>query len=234
MQVTYINHSCFLVESDTGLFLFDYFDGDIPELNCDKPLYCFSSHSHGDHFSEKLFEKTVHHPNVHYILSDDILKKCVPAELYSRTDFVAPSQTVIIDKISVKTLKSTDLGVAFIVDDDGKLIYHAGDLNDWIWKGESSEYNTNMEASYIKEMEKLRGTDFLLAFIPIDPRQSQNDRQRGIRLFMKYANAENIFPMHMWDKYETAEELAFQLEPKDAALLRNASYRGESFIISEE
>ena len=234
MQVTYINHSCFLVESDSNLFLFDYFDGDLPELNFDKPLYCFSSHSHEDHFSEKLFEKTAHHPNVHYILSDDISKKYVPAQLSSRTDFVAAAQTVIIDKISVKTLKSTDLGVAFVVDDNGKLIYHAGDLNDWIWQGETDEYNADMEASYIKEMEKLAGVDFLLAFLPLDPRQSQNDRQRGINLFMQYANAENIFPMHMWDKYETAENFVAHLGHKEAALFRNASHRGESFIISEE
>ena len=234
MQVTYIEHSCFLVESENNILLFDYFDGELPELNYDKQLFCFASHSHGDHFSEKLFEQTAHHPNVHYILSDDIFKSRVPVELSSRTDFIAPAQTMIVDNISIKTLKSTDLGVAYIVDDGDRLIYHAGDLNDWIWQEETKAYNGNMEANYIREMEKLKGMDFLIAFIPLDPRQSPEDRQRGIDLFMKYARAENIFPMHMWDKYETAEDYAFRAEPERAALLRNVSYKGQVFTIPEE
>ena len=234
MQVTYINHSSFLVESESNIFLFDYFDGELPSLNPDKQLFCFASHSHGDHFSEKLFEKTEHHPNVHYILSDDIFKSRVPAHLSPRTDFIAPCQTVIIDKISVKTLKSTDLGVAFIIDDGGRLIYHAGDLNDWVWQEESKAYNNNMEANYIREMEKLKDMNFLIAFIPLDPRQTPEDRQKGINLFLKYAGAENIFPMHMWDKYETADEYAFQSDPERAALLRNTTYKGETFTVLEE
>ena len=65
MEVTYINHSSFLLDSENSIFLFDYFDGDMPSINGSKPLYCFASHSHGDHFSERLFEETSSHPDVH-------------------------------------------------------------------------------------------------------------------------------------------------------------------------
>lgn len=50
MKVTYIHHSSFLVETDENYFLFDYFEGELPEFKEDKPLLVFASHRHGDHF----------------------------------------------------------------------------------------------------------------------------------------------------------------------------------------
>ena len=55
MNVTYIYHSSFLVETMSGYLLFDYFKGDLPELSPYKPLYVFVSHGHGDHFSASIF-----------------------------------------------------------------------------------------------------------------------------------------------------------------------------------
>ena len=44
MQVTYIYNSGFLVELDKHILLFDYYQGTIPPLNQNKPLYVFVSH----------------------------------------------------------------------------------------------------------------------------------------------------------------------------------------------
>ena len=41
MKVTYIHHSSFLVETDENYFLFDYFEGELPEFKEDKPLLVF-------------------------------------------------------------------------------------------------------------------------------------------------------------------------------------------------
>lgn len=231
MRVTYITHSCFLAESETSLFLFDYFEGKLPQLNNDKPLYCFASHSHGDHFSEKLFDVTAAHPNVHYILSDDIFKSRIPTELHTVTDFVSPHQGIAIDNIHIKTLKSTDLGVAFIIEENGRLIYHAGDLNDWQWEGESDKYNADMEANYISEIKSLADMHFFAAFLPLDARQNKYMRQRGIRLFLEYTAADNIFPMHLWGKYELADELASELGLRKKAMFKNAHHKGDVFDI---
>ena len=48
----------------------------------------------------------------------------------------------------LKTLKSTDEGVAFLLNYIGNTVYHAGDLNLWVWKEESREYNEDMEARF--------------------------------------------------------------------------------------
>lgn len=72
MKVTYIYHSGFLVELENASLLFDYYKGDIPNINPDLPLYVFSSHSHGDHFSKDIFNLADIYPKVTFILSSDI------------------------------------------------------------------------------------------------------------------------------------------------------------------
>ena len=54
MQVTYIYHSCFLVETDRFYYLFDYEKGCLPEMNVTKPVYVLSSHGHADHYNAEL------------------------------------------------------------------------------------------------------------------------------------------------------------------------------------
>ena len=60
MQVIFIHHSCFLVEVDDLVLIFDYFGGDrvngfhftgkIPDYAPDTKIYMFASHKHQDHF----------------------------------------------------------------------------------------------------------------------------------------------------------------------------------------
>ena len=63
MTVTFIAHSAYLVEWDKFYTLFDYtyepdYTGALPELNPDKPLLVFASHSHEDHFDAKAVSYT--------------------------------------------------------------------------------------------------------------------------------------------------------------------------------
>ena len=76
MKITYIYHSSFLIETGSAYFLFDYELGNIPDLLPDRPLYVLASHAHGDHFNPRIFRLRRNHPDVRYILSDDI-----PAEM---------------------------------------------------------------------------------------------------------------------------------------------------------
>ena len=55
MKITYIHHSSFLVEMEQIALLFDYFEGEIPEIRQDQLLIVFASHRHGDHFSPGIF-----------------------------------------------------------------------------------------------------------------------------------------------------------------------------------
>lgn len=76
-------------------------------------------------------------------------------------------------EMMIETLKSTDEGVAFIIEYGGKTIYFAGDLHWWSWMGESEADAERREAEYKLEMEKIRGRHFDTAFVVLDPRQEE-------------------------------------------------------------
>ena len=187
-SVTYIEHSGVMVELDDRAFLFDYFRGDIPKT--DKPLYIFSSHRHRDHFNKAIMDMGCEK----LILSNDI--RAVPTE---NTIKLGANKNIETDGMKIRTLRSTDEGVAFIVEYKGKTIYHAGDLNDWYWKGESDDLNAKMTKSYrdiiLKGFSDIAKVD--IAFLPVDPRQEEYCGC-GADFFLDNVKAEHIFPIHFW------------------------------------
>ena len=231
MKITYIHHSAFFIEMKTASLLFDYFEGALPEIPADKPLYVFSSHRHGDHFSDVIFELAKNHENIMFVLSSDIWVKRVPVDLRDRAVFLEPDETWSDDVLKVETYKSTDEGVAFWCTVDGKEIYHAGDLNHWYWEGEDEQWNADMTKAYRAEIEKMRGRKADAAFLPLDLRLEQWF-YLGIDDWMKVANADVIFPMHFWGRFDVAQKLK-ALECSEAYRDRIVEIheRGESFII---
>ena len=133
--------------------------------------------------------------------------------------------------LRVKTFKSTDEGVAFLLRTEGKTIYHAGDLNHWVWEGEPEDYNRQMRENFRGELKKLAGTHIDLAFMLIDPRQ-EKDFYLGMDDFMRMVGADTVFPMHFWEDFEAAarfKALPCAAEYKDK--IREIHRRGESFLV---
>ena len=202
MNVTDIEHSSFLVELETCCLLFDYFKGEIPAVSQDKALYVFASHRHGDHFSPVIFELAEKYPGVTYILSDDIWRKRVPEKLQENTVFMGPGEEKRVDGMNVRTYRSTDEGVAFLIEAEGVVIYHAGDLNHWRWNGEPEQWNREMGEKYHRELDQMAGAEIDLAFLPLDPRL-EDAYCLGADEFMRQVGARLVFPMHFWGDYET-------------------------------
>lgn len=212
MKVTYLNHSGFLVETETAYFLFDYYTGILPVLNKDKPFIVFVSHGHSDHYNREIYGLLRQYPYVQYVLAKDIPTKRLIAEqstqgieLGSRILSVRKNTTQDLPLwngtvLRITTLKSTDAGVAFLLESDNRTCYHAGDLNLWYWEGESRQYNENMTIAFHREMEKLKGRSIDVAFVPLDPRLGEHAMD-GLRIFMEYTKSKWVFPMHMWGEY---------------------------------
>jgi len=198
MKVTFIMHSCYHVEMEECCLLFDYYQGAVPES--DKPLYVFASHSHDDHFSPTVFGLAREGRRVHYFLSDDIFERRVPEGLRDCVTFVRPRSFYELDGMRIATLRSTDAGVAFLVECGGKLLYHAGDLNCWVWDGAPRIQNDQMIRQYRYELSPLGCRKIDVAFVPLDPRQ-ETDFDLGMKYFFEAAKADHVFPMHMWEDY---------------------------------
>ena len=116
MQVVFIHHSCFLVEIDDKVLIFDYFDGDsidgmhftgkIPDYEPDTKIYMFASHCHKDHYDMDILRLAERYENIHYIFSKDIrispnfLKKHgMDPEVREKVTFVSPDNVYHIDDL---------------------------------------------------------------------------------------------------------------------------------------
>ena len=208
VKITYISHSCFAVELEHSVLVFDYYQGELPLWNPEKTIYVFVSHRHYDHFSKEIFRWTEQYPKIQYILSDDISEASYDASEICRSDLtrIAPNQTETIGNCVIETFRSTDEGVAFLVSCEGKLFYHAGDLNWWHWEGEPKSYNVQMRADYQKAIRELPDQPIDVAFVPADLRLGEQ-YVWGLDYFMRHTDTKNVFPMHFWGSYEVFDRL---------------------------
>lgn len=199
MKITYIHHSCFLVETDSCYYLFDYEKGLLPQLDVTKPIFVLSSHGHHDHYNPEVFSllDSTGMQTIQAILSDDIE---IPKNINTLQVSSGKEYTLSLGQ-KLATFQSTDLGVAFLIEDDQNLIYHAGDLNDWVWEEEPDSYNKQMTIDYRKQInllsEKLDGKTIDTAFIVLDPRQ-ETDYDRGLCFFLEHIPVKEVYPMHYW------------------------------------
>lgn len=133
MRVTFVHHSCFVVELEEKILVFDYFGGErvngyhftgkLPEFDEEKPLYFFASHRHQDHFDLDILKLAEKYPNIHYILSKDIrlganylLRHGIPLSIKKKITFVVGNEHYTVDDMKIETLRSTDEGVAFYIE----------------------------------------------------------------------------------------------------------------------
>lgn len=229
MKVTYLYHSGFVVESDESMLIFDYYKGELPKAAKDKKLYVFSSHAHKDHFQEEIFTWAKDY-DVTYILSRDIRRKGPEGKVVK----VRAREEYEIDALKIKTLRSTDTGVAFFVRFEGMTVYHAGDLNWWHWKEETDTYNAGMKKAYQKEISILEGERIDLAFVPLDPRQEEA-YSLGADYFMRHTHTRYLFPMHLWGSYKTiARFIRDPLSDGYRDRIVSIERRGQEFLIEEE
>ena len=223
MTLTYIFHSGFVLETEQSILVFDYWldpSGVIGGvLKKDKPLYVFSSHFHEDHFTRAIFEWRKQKSDITYILSKDILK-------HRRTNkedadmWLAKGGSWADERISVKALGSTDSGVSWIVETEGKRIFHAGDLNNWYAKFLSDDnpdqlrYSFELEETFnpiahekqflgeLKDIRKVTDS-FDVVMFPIDERIG-NGYTLGGRQFIERFKVGLFVPMHFTTGFESS------------------------------
>ena len=207
MKVTFMGHSGFLLEMDRVYCLFDYYKGEFPELDTRKKMAVFVSHAHYDHFGKEIFSLRRKFGEILFILSSDIQE----TEYEDKGDVIcaAPNESFDVFGIQVRTLRSNDQGVAYLVHSEEKTVYHAGDLNWWHWEGESEVFNKMIRRTYQSEINKLQNEKIVIAFVPVDPRLGEQYCW-GIDCFMKRTDTKCVFPMHFWENYEVFDRLMLE------------------------
>ncbi len=222
--VTYFFHSGFSVEIGETLLIFDYWEGahhqSIPDelkitpqtLAMYKKVFVFISHSHPDHLDDIVFTWK-DHPDIAYIVSYDM-------PIGVRGKRLAPQdQLRLSDQVKVTAYESTDLGVSFMVDAFGLRIFHAGDLNLWHWREESSLREIEAaEEAYEKAVAPLTGQHIDLCMFPVDPRMGYLF-DAGAQHFLLATKPRLFIPMHWHGRVEVAQDFARRSRSKYTEIL---------------
>lgn len=212
LTVTYYHHSGFSVAMDDVLLVFDYWTGEHGELPEDKRItvnflkqfrqvYVFISHEHPDHLDPVVFTWRSEAP-VTYIVSADM-------PVGTRGKRMAPGDSLTLSpEVSVKAFDSTDLGVSFLVDIQGVHVFHAGDLNFWHWREESTVKEIEeADDAFRQAVEPIAREKIDLAFFPVDARQGLM-YDAGANYFIMCVKPRLLIPMHFWGRAEIAMEFA--------------------------
>ena len=203
MKIHYLYHSGFFIEQEHHYLLFDYYQGTLPLLDKEKPLYIFISHAHYDHYNPAVLSLATYYPKCRIIAAD------LHEEGFLE---VRPDERYIVDDIEIQTLNSTDEGVAFLIKSEGSYLYHAGDLHLWYWEEDTKQQRREMYERYRNEVEKLKGIPIDAAFVVLDSRQEEKDALAGIELFNEIADAKYVFVMHFSDDEDKMEERLLKIK----------------------
>lgn len=245
----YIFHDCFVWENDSIILVFDFwkdptkgkdeFPKFISEAKPDKKLYVFVSHHHKDHFSKKIFLWEKKFSDLKFIISKDTFRisrhLIEPNSLYNGYK-PSPENVIILshgekyqdENIMTEAFESTDIGNSYIVRIKDEIIFHAGDLNAWIWKDESTaEEVLAEEKKFTSIIEKiaLSYPRINLAMFPVDSRIG-TDYFTGASIFVRKINIGHFVPMHFALGESEEEMKKFERDAIDISLYANKE-RGE-------
>ena len=217
MRLVYIYHSGFALEADGFSILIDYFkDSDTDPakgyvrselLKRAGTLYILASHFHPDHFNPEVLKWKEQKPDIKYIFSKDILKR-----RRAKADdaiYLKKGDAYQDELLTIKAFGSTDVGISFLIETEGRRIFHAGDLNNWHWKDESTPQEVaEAEGNYLKELDIIaKETSVMdLVMFPVDPRLG-TDFMRGAQQFIDRIKTSVFVPMHFLER--PAEVMAF-------------------------
>ena len=234
MKLTYLYHSGFIIEGMHCTIVIDYFkDSDDKYLKNSLSafkgkLYVLASHWHPDHYNKEILQWKNIRPEVKYLFSEDILQKKKTSPLIA--SYLNKGDSWQDENIYVKAFGSTDAGISFLIETEGKRIFHAGDLNNWHWDEESTpEEIQEAEQNYLIELQALTAeiNQLDVAMFPVDSRLGKN-YQRGAEQFVDAIRTRLFVPMHFGLKYRQAN--AFQpYAEKAGCTFIPFSKTGESF-----
>ena len=238
INVKFIWHDCFLVTLPECVIVSDYWvdapNGvpaatDLPkfleDISPDMPLYVLVSHHHKDHFTKSIFKWASKFSRVHYIISKDtarFIKYLLnPNSTYSgaysidinSVTVLKPGMEFADDILTVQAYGSTDIGNSYLIEYKGYKFFHAGDLNAWIWKDESTEQEINKAlGDYKVIINSIKGCnpDINVVFFPVDSRIG-SEYWTGAKIFLNEINIEYFIPMHfcLYDTQEQFEKRKF-------------------------
>ena len=212
-RVTFIAHSCFAVESDGALIVFDYWK-DSPDRKLhtllqenSKPLYFVVSHFHEDHYNPAILGIE----GARLLLSYDTARRR-RVDKHLPYAILHPGDDYEDECLKLHACSSTDVGMSSLVTlPDGTTLYHAGDNNNWYFPHDEEEHIRcsvdEMEGMFMSNLREVRNlvksVDHVM--FPIDPRL-ESEMLRGACQWLQQIKTGHLYPMHTWDCWKEVNE----------------------------
>lgn len=181
MRLVYIYHSGFALEADGFSILIDYFKDSDPDpakgyvrselLKRAGTLYILASHFHPDHFNPGSIEMERAEAGYQIYLFQGYIEasegKADDAIYLKKGDAYQD------ELLTIKAFGSTDVGISFLIETEGRRIFHAGDLNNWHWKDESTPQEVaEAEGNYLKELDIIAKETSVMDLVHVPGRSS--------------------------------------------------------------
>ncbi|HIT69782.1 MAG TPA: MBL fold metallo-hydrolase [Candidatus Aphodomonas merdavium] len=234
LRITYLSHSGFTAQVGGTLLVFDDAQplqertGGIAQghvtrehvMQFENVLF-FVSHAHADHYNDAIFSFS-DLPQVRYVLG-------LPVPDGREACSMRKGDDLSLAGVEISALGSTDEGVSFLVRLAGWTIFHAGDLNFWHWREESTfKQIAQAESDFHAEVAPLIGKKIDFAFFPLDPRMGEM-YDAGAQYFLMEVRPRVMIPMHWWGRAEAALEFARRNRSKYTEILA-LTRPGESLV----
>lgn len=223
MRITCIGHSGFAVESDDGgtTLIFDYYidpSGVAPSLlSRAQKVYVFVSHSHRDHLCHDIFSWRDHYPISRYVIANECRRKLMRSMNLDEWPMIFASRGKAWTDgiVTIQTFGSTDVGVSFMVDFDGRQLFHAGDYTCWHFSEDNDIQNVKKAQGDFHAIlrEIARYTSHVdIAMMPVVPNIG-GDFAYGAREFLKAIQCDLFLPMHTWGRDREAAQFHLYQNP---------------------
>lgn len=232
--IWYLNHSAWAVKTKNHLLIFDYADitekpvsvslasGYIdPSEIANLSVTVFASHGHFDHYDSSIFKWSQTVKDIRYVFGFQPRRRSV-----GNYTFIGPRQTKILDGLEINTIKSTDAGVAFLVNVDGLTIYHSGD---------HANKQTGVRGVYHNEIDYLSGlaSSVDIAFVLAGAACGggyQSCVLEGDFYAIEKLNPQLVFPMHSGGFENVYKEFAEDAVRQNIQTsIVSAEFRGDRF-----
>lgn len=121
---------------------------------------------------------------------------------------IREGESLSVAGVQVRAFGSTDRGISFLVNCLGISIFHAGDLNLWHWREESTLREiTRAEEAYYEAVSRIPKERLDICMFPLDPNQG-GFYDAGANHFIMALRPQVFFPMHFAMRREIAQDYA--------------------------
>ncbi len=224
-EIIYIHHNCFILRYGETAFLFDMPAASflrrkeaetIAASVSGRKLFVFASHAHPDHYSSDIFKLSDVCHDANYIISDDIAAPAAKKNLLT----AGAGKTYKLGELSIRTFKSNDAGLAYLIKTPEMSIYFGGDLAKWSWDEFDETTRNYMEKVFADTIATLKKEKINIAFSNADARLSNYS---GAAEFIETVRPKLFVPMHSFGETASIKEFIKTVKASETRIFEYSS-----------